>query len=84
MKRFGLSLLSPLPCQALIQPSESTGRQTVWVELQSYGLIVCFHLTLHMARLHSLLHFSGFFFLPLSKKFVKLLRKKKKKKRSLD
>lgn len=33
MKKFGLSPLSPLPHQALIQPFESTDRQTVWLEL---------------------------------------------------
>lgn len=31
--KFGLSPLSPLPRPALIQPFESTDRQTVWLEL---------------------------------------------------
>lgn len=52
-KEFGFSPLSPLPRQALIEPSESTDRQTVWLELHPELWSVCFHLTLHMARLHS-------------------------------
>lgn len=78
-KKKKKSLDYPLSVPSLAKPrynlsSQQTDKPYGLNYTLSYGLIVCFHLTLHMARLHSLLHFFFFFqffiFSPLSKRFV--------------
>lgn len=75
-ERFGLSPLSPLPRQAMIQPFESTDRQTVWLELHPELWSDC---VFPFNPAHGKTSFAAsLFFLPYPKGLCNCLRRRKK------